>query len=253
MLGRIPHDPRDTGILDLGCGDGTTGYFSGTGLGYRYLGIDVSEAAIERAKRRCAEAGTGARFVVGNALDPEAFPAGGFRRRCRLLLLEYAGCRRPPESLSRKRQTGNEVFGGYFMSCSVRGTRRPMRGRWIRSPNSAGRSGTNTSGVPLQKRQGNPLAGRVGGKKRIPYGTLAQPEGLSGGTDRGGFRDPAPSGLWSRTAIRGLPAAKGTASVMYGRWKQAGRSHEKSRRRPFSVSLEVAHSPLPSGTEECHA
>ena len=76
MLRRIPHSiRRETEILDLGCGDGTTGLFL-AGLGYRYLGIDVSEAAIERAKRRCAEAGTDAGFVVANALDPDAFPAG---------------------------------------------------------------------------------------------------------------------------------------------------------------------------------
>ena len=76
MLGRIPHAPAHTAILDVGCGDGTMGIFL-AGLGYRYLGIDVSEAAIERARQRCADAGVDAGFRVANALDPESLPAGG--------------------------------------------------------------------------------------------------------------------------------------------------------------------------------
>ena len=40
MLRRVPHSPSETEILDLGCGDGTAGIFL-SGLGYRYMGIDV--------------------------------------------------------------------------------------------------------------------------------------------------------------------------------------------------------------------
>ena len=77
MLGRIPHSPPETRILDVGCGDGTVGLFL-AGLGYRYLGIDISEAAIERARQRSADAGADAGFRVANALDPESLPADGF-------------------------------------------------------------------------------------------------------------------------------------------------------------------------------
>ncbi len=77
MLGRIRHSPTQTRILDVGCGDGTVGIFL-SGLAYRYLGIDVSEAAIERARQRSSAAGADARFRVADALDPDSLPAGGF-------------------------------------------------------------------------------------------------------------------------------------------------------------------------------
>ena len=77
LLRRIPHSPRKTKILDLGCGDGTIGLYL-TRLGYDYLGIDISEAGIERARQRAAENDVGARFEVENVLDLHNFQTNGF-------------------------------------------------------------------------------------------------------------------------------------------------------------------------------
>lgn len=77
MLRKITHSPPETRILDMGCGDGTVGLFL-AGLGYRYLGIDISDAAIVSARQRCAEAGAGAKFKVANALVLDTLPAHGF-------------------------------------------------------------------------------------------------------------------------------------------------------------------------------
>ena len=78
LLQRIPHSPRRTKLLDLGCGDGTIGLFLAR-LGYQYVGIDISEAAIERARQRAAENDVGARFEVENVLDLHTFQTNGFR------------------------------------------------------------------------------------------------------------------------------------------------------------------------------
>jgi SAM-dependent methyltransferase len=68
---------RGTRLLDVGCGDGTNGLFLAR-LGYRYTGIDVSEAAVERARRRAAEAGLALDFRVADVLDMTEFQAGEF-------------------------------------------------------------------------------------------------------------------------------------------------------------------------------
>ena len=152
MLGRIPHDPRDTGILDLGCGDGTTGIIL-VRLGYRYLGIDVSEAAVERAKRRCAEAGADARFEVANALDLHAFPGRGFDIvvDCYCLnMLVVDAHRRAYLKIVRRAMRD----GGYFI---LFGSHDPeaYEGPVDSFAEFCKQTGANTSGVPLQKRQGN--------------------------------------------------------------------------------------------------
>jgi ubiquinone/menaquinone biosynthesis C-methylase UbiE len=69
--------PQGTKLLDLGCGDGTHGLFF-TGLGYHYTGLDISEAAIERACQRTAEAGLEVDFRVGDVLDLREFQTGEF-------------------------------------------------------------------------------------------------------------------------------------------------------------------------------
>ncbi len=152
MLGRIPHDPRNTGILDLGCGDGTTGLFL-AGLGYRYLGIDVSEAAIERAKRRCAEAGTDARFVVANALDPDAFPGGGFDIvvDCYCLNMLAVDAHRKAYLENVLRVTRD---GGFFILFGAR-DEDACEGPVNSFAEFCRKTGANTSGVPFQKRKGN--------------------------------------------------------------------------------------------------
>ena len=77
LLQRIPYSPRKTKLLDLGCGDGTIGLFL-AGLGYQYLGIDISEAAIERSRQRAAQIGVGARFEAKNVLDLRTFQTNEF-------------------------------------------------------------------------------------------------------------------------------------------------------------------------------
>ncbi len=66
-----------TRLLDLGCGDGTKGIFL-AGLGCRYLGVDLSEAAVKRARERAGQAGVVAEFRVGNVLDLSEFGRGEF-------------------------------------------------------------------------------------------------------------------------------------------------------------------------------
>jgi cyclopropane fatty-acyl-phospholipid synthase-like methyltransferase len=55
-------------VLDVGCGTGEHALLAAS-LGLEATGIDVAEAAIERARQKAAERGLEARFVVGNVLD----------------------------------------------------------------------------------------------------------------------------------------------------------------------------------------
>lgn len=64
-------------VLDIGCGDGTEGIFL-AGLGYSYTGIDISPAAVERARQRATDVGMSADFRVANAMDLSAFAIGEF-------------------------------------------------------------------------------------------------------------------------------------------------------------------------------
>ena len=152
MLGRIPHSPAETGILDLGCGDGTMGIFL-AGLGYRYLGIDVSEAAIERARQRSADAGANAGFRVADALDPDTLPTSGFDVvvdcYCLHMLVVDAHRKRYLRNVR-----GIMRDGGYFI---LFGSHDPeaFEGRVDSFAEFCRKTGANTCGVPLQKRQEN--------------------------------------------------------------------------------------------------
>jgi cyclopropane fatty-acyl-phospholipid synthase-like methyltransferase len=55
-------------VLDVGCGTGEHALLAAS-LGLEATGIDVAEAAIERARHKAVERGLEARFVVGNVLD----------------------------------------------------------------------------------------------------------------------------------------------------------------------------------------
>lgn len=199
MLGRIPHDPHDTGILDLGCGDGTTGLFL-AGLGYRYLGIDVSEAAIERAKRRCAEAGTGARFVVANALDPNAFPGGGFDIvvDCYCLNMLVVDDHRKAYLENVLRVTRD---GGFFILFGALD-----EDAWAGPVDSFAefckQTGANTSGVPYQKCQGNQWR-NVRGKRVFLMGRSKSLKGYQEELNAAGFR------ILHHTTYRRDPPAAG--------------------------------------------
>src|SRR5262245_54970273 len=62
-------------VLDAGCGTGETALFSAA-RGHRGTGIDFAEVAIRRARRKAAERGLSADFLVQDAL---ALGAGGER------------------------------------------------------------------------------------------------------------------------------------------------------------------------------
>lgn len=68
LLHRTGMPAAGTRVLDLGCGDGTNGIFVSS-LGYDYTGIDISEAAVERARLRAAQDSVEAAFQVGDVLD----------------------------------------------------------------------------------------------------------------------------------------------------------------------------------------
>jgi cyclopropane fatty-acyl-phospholipid synthase-like methyltransferase len=55
-------------VLDVGCGTGEQVLLAAS-LGLEATGIDLASAAIERARRKAAQRGLKARFVVGNVLD----------------------------------------------------------------------------------------------------------------------------------------------------------------------------------------
>ena len=161
MLGRIQHSAAETGILDLGCGDGTVGIFL-AGLGYRYLGIDISEAAIERARQRTAEAGADTRFEVANALDPDGLPAGGFDIVvdcfCFHMLVVDAHRKNYLRNIRRVMRDG-----GYFILFGSH-DEEAHEGPVDSFADFCRKTGANTSGVPLQKCQGDQWQ-NVNGKK----------------------------------------------------------------------------------------
>ena len=152
MLGRIPHDPRDTRILDVGCGDGATGIFL-AGLGYRYVGIDISEAAVERARQRSSESGVNAGFEVANALDADSWPTGGFDVvadcYCLNMLVVDAHRKRYLENVMRATRDG-----GFFILFGAR-DEDACEGPVDTFVEFCRQGDANTSGVPFQKCQGN--------------------------------------------------------------------------------------------------
>jgi len=77
LLLKTGFSAKSTKLLDLGCGDGTNGLFLAQ-QGYDYTGIDLSEAAIERAQKRATESNIEARFLVGNVLDLTGLPEDAF-------------------------------------------------------------------------------------------------------------------------------------------------------------------------------
>lgn len=152
MLRKITRLPPETRMLDVGCGDGTVGLFL-AGLGYRYLGIDISEAAIERARQRSSEAGAGPKFEVANALDPDTLPAHGFD-----IVLDCYCFNMLVVDAHRKAYLGNVRRamrdGGCFI---LFGSHDPdaCEGPVDSFVEFCLKTGANTSGVPFQKCVGN--------------------------------------------------------------------------------------------------
>ena len=184
MLLRIPHSPGETRIMDVGCGDGTVGLFL-DGLGYRYLGIDISEAAIVRARQRCAEAGAGANFEVANALDPDTLPAHG----CDIVIDCYCYNMlvvdvHREKHLRNVRRAMHD--GGYFI---VFGSHDPdaCQGPVDTFAEFCRKTGANTSGVPLQKRRGDRWEA-VNGKSVFLMGRSQSLKGYREELTAAGFR-----------------------------------------------------------------
>ena len=70
---------QGTAVLELGSGVGALGAALAE-MGYRYVGMDISEdaVAIARVRARAEEAGSAAEFVVGDVLDLSRFAPGEF-------------------------------------------------------------------------------------------------------------------------------------------------------------------------------
>ncbi len=69
---------RDTGILDLGCGDGTTA-IPAAKLGAQVLGVDISRPLVAAGNRRAREAGlSNCSFQEGDAADLSSLPDHSF-------------------------------------------------------------------------------------------------------------------------------------------------------------------------------
>lgn len=64
-------------VLDVGCGTGTDVVWLSR-EGFDAAGIDLSAEAIARAKRRAAQAGSHARFRVGNVVEPRSEEEGAY-------------------------------------------------------------------------------------------------------------------------------------------------------------------------------
>lgn len=63
--------------VDLGCGTGTNAVWLAQ-QGFEVTGIDFSPLAIEQGRKRAAEAGVAARFLVADLLDPAAELGGPY-------------------------------------------------------------------------------------------------------------------------------------------------------------------------------
>jgi SAM-dependent methyltransferase len=82
-------------LLDLGCGVGTFAMLFSR-LGYRTVGLDISQAAIDQSTRNAEKYGGGAEFVLGSAED-DHFPEGRFDVIVAADIIEHI----PPVSLQR--------------------------------------------------------------------------------------------------------------------------------------------------------
>ena len=66
----LRHDPGEGRVLDVGCGTGEmTARLAETFPRATFIGIDVEEPHLERARQRCAAFGARVRFETGDALD----------------------------------------------------------------------------------------------------------------------------------------------------------------------------------------
>lgn len=84
LYGVLRRHARGGAILDMGCGSGNTGNELEVGCYRRYVGVDISSVAVDRARERSAANGRDAtnRYVVGDLESyepPERFEVVLFR------------------------------------------------------------------------------------------------------------------------------------------------------------------------------
>lgn len=184
LLRRIPHSPRKTRILDLGCGDGTISLFL-AGLGYQYLGIDISEAAIERARQRVAERGVDARFEVENVLDLRTFPTTGFQIviDCYCFNMLVLDAHREIYLRNVRRVLQGK---GYFILFGAH-NKGAYEGPISSFDEFCRLTGTTTSGISFQKCQGNQWKD-VKGKKIFLLGRARSLKGYREELTKAGFK-----------------------------------------------------------------
>ena len=79
----VRHSLKSSGMLpgarliEFGCGEGFVGEVLAN-MGYRYTGIDIAEAAVEKAQRRLAHWGDRATVIAADLLDLSAIPSAVF-------------------------------------------------------------------------------------------------------------------------------------------------------------------------------
>jgi ubiquinone/menaquinone biosynthesis C-methylase UbiE len=106
----LRHDPSDGHVLDVGCGTGEiTARLAETFPRATFLGIDVEEPHLERARERCAAFGERVRFEPGDALalafDDETFDLVV----CRHVLQAVSDAERVLSEIARVLRPGGRV------------------------------------------------------------------------------------------------------------------------------------------------
>jgi SAM-dependent methyltransferase len=140
-------------VLDAGCGTGENALFFAA-RGHQVTGVDFAEVAIQRARRKAAERGLSAQFLVGDALTltPLADSQGRFATvlDCGLFhVFPDADRRRYIGSLARVIEPGGRLFLMCFSDRNPKATGRgACRARSCTRPSpTAGKSNRSNRSV----------------------------------------------------------------------------------------------------------
>ena len=184
LLGETGLSADGTTLLDIGCGDGTNSIFL-CGLGYDYVGIDVSPAAIEKAGQRIRDANLPAEIRVGNAIEARELP----KHRFSIVLDSYCShllvidSHRATFFENVRRVMADD---GYYILLAQRDDS-AFEGP-IRSFDEFCRmSGTDPSGTPMQACNGDQWAD-VAGKRVYLLGRARSKNGYTDELDKAGLR-----------------------------------------------------------------
>src|SRR5262249_16620848 len=77
FVGEYAFHPPETECIDFGCGEGVNALYLAR-RGFRVTGVDVSPAAIARAREIAAQAGVSVQYHVGDVLDLQACATGRY-------------------------------------------------------------------------------------------------------------------------------------------------------------------------------